>query len=142
MKDYLNNFFNGRYGMDRLNHFLACMYFVLILLFSFFKNQGIYLLSTITLVILLFRMLSKDIYKRSSENSKFIEISRPLVKHINNLKTPFVKSFNTNKQKFSQRKTHCFYSCPGCEQTIRVPKGKGKIQIRCPKCGATFIKTT
>lgn len=142
MKDYLRDFFNGRYGMDRLNYFLSFLYFVLILLFSFSKNTLLYSLSTLTLIILLFRMLSKNIYKRSSENSKFMEIAAPFTQHLNTLKAPFVKSFNTNKQKFTQRKTHCFYGCPGCAQTIRVPKGKGKIQIRCPKCGATFIKTT
>lgn len=131
MKDYLRNFFNGRYGMDSLNHALFFLYFIMLVLFTFTRSSIIYTFSLIILVVLLFRVLSKDTYRRSLENQKF-----------NNMFAPILKNFNTIKTRFSQRNTHRFYNCPGCHQTIRVPKGKGRIQIRCPKCGQTFIKTT
>ncbi|MCD7981014.1 MAG: zinc-ribbon domain-containing protein [Clostridiales bacterium] len=41
-----------------------------------------------------------------------------------------------------QRKIYKFYMCPHCSQKVRVPKGKGRIEITCPKCRTTFIKTT
>ena len=48
--------------------------------------------------------------------------------------------FSTQKNLLAQRKTHQIYKCPTCRQKIRVPKGKGKIEIRCPKCQTRFIK--
>ena len=35
-----------------------------------------------------------------------------------------------------------YFSCPKCRQSVRVPKGKGKIAISCPKCREKFIKKT
>ncbi len=137
MKDYLRNFFNGRYGMDSLNHALFFLYFILLVLFTFTHSSIIYTFSLIILVVILFRVLSKDTYRRSLENQKFNNMFVPFLKN-----APFLKNTNTIKTRFSQRNTHRFYNCPGCHQTIRVPKGKGRIQIRCPKCGQTFIKTT
>ena len=44
------------------------------------------------------------------------------------------------KDLFRQRKQYHIYKCPGCSQKIRIPRGKGKIEICCPKCGTKFIK--
>ena len=45
------------------------------------------------------------------------------------------------KQEYaSQRKDYRFFKCPTCKQKVRVPKGKGKIKIHCPRCHNDFIK--
>ena len=31
-------------------------------------------------------------------------------------------------------------NCPTCRQKLRVPRGRGRIQISCPRCGTQFIK--
>ena len=47
---------------------------------------------------------------------------------------------NNMKKRWAQRSTYRFYKCPQCKQTVRVPKGRGKICITCPKCKTEFIK--
>ena len=48
--------------------------------------------------------------------------------------------FNKEKNLMKQRKTRHIYSCPGCGQKVRIPRGKGKIEIDCPKCHTKFVK--
>ena len=76
-----------------------------------------------------YRMFSRQTYKRALENQKFLQ-------HTSKIRGFFAKQ----KYMVAQRKTHHIYKCPNCKQKIRVPKGKGKIEIRCPKCQTTFIK--
>jgi ribosomal protein L37AE/L43A len=76
-------------------------------------------------------MFSKNIPARSRENAVFMKIWY----RIKNL-------FFKEKVKFQNKKTHKFFKCPGCRKTLRVPKGKGRIYITCPKCGERFTKKT
>ena len=48
--------------------------------------------------------------------------------------------WNAAKARQEQKKIYRFYKCPQCRQRVRVPKGKGRICITCPKCRAEFIK--
>lgn len=86
-------------------------------------------LSWICLICAYFRMFSRNIYKRSSENQWYLSKTY-------RLRTFFLRQKNL----MQQRKTHHIYRCPVCRQKIRIPRGKGRIEIRCPKCNATFIK--
>ncbi|MDR2615993.1 MAG: hypothetical protein LBC28_05370 [Oscillospiraceae bacterium] len=83
------------------------------------------------LAIALWRMLSRNIHRRRAENDRFIRVWWPLRTKI--------KRFLTG---FKDRKSHRFFKCPSCKNILRVPKGKGKLQITCPKCGERFIKKT
>ena len=35
-----------------------------------------------------------------------------------------------------------YFLCPRCRQTVRVPRGKGRILITCPKCKEKFQRKT
>lgn len=124
----------GRYGGDQLGRFLAIV--SLALLVAGLIVSGIIgsILSGIAvgcLVYSYFRMFSKKTNLRYQENVKYLRF-----------KSRFTGWFRQQKDMFRQRKTNCFFKCPQCGQTVRVPRGKGKIKITCPKCRNSFIKNT
>ena len=123
MRGAVQRFMMGRYGHDRLNMALLIVGLVLSVLSLLVNNWlldliltvGMYTLLTITLV----RCFSRNTYKRYQENRKFLLLMDQL-----------------------KDRNNRYYTCPKCRQTVRVPKGKGKIAITCPKCREKFVKKT
>lgn len=128
MKEKLYRFMMGRYGNDQFNRFLMILAMICCVL-SLFRVPGVYLIGLLCLVYVYFRMLSRNTYKRSLENNKYLQCEYKVRRWFSGL-----------KRDMHQRRTHHIYRCPSCRQKIRIPRGKGKIEIRCPKCGQTFIK--
>lgn len=129
MKEKLMRFMYGRYGVDSFNKFLLGAGLVFVLLGSFSRSRLCNLLAWALIVYCYYRMFSKQLYKRAAENQAFLN------------KTAKVRGFfASQKRMFQQRKTHHIYRCPSCHQKIRIPRGKGKIEISCPKCQTRFIK--
>lgn len=128
MKEKFYRFMQGRYGSDQLSRFL--MFLVIIcLVLSLFGLRIFYVIGIALLVYSYFRIFSKNIYKRRTENTAYLQCEYKVRQR-----------FATWKRDMQQRKTHHIYRCPSCKQKIRVPRGKGKIEIRCPKCSQTFIR--
>ena len=118
----------GRYGNDQLNRFLMVLVMISLLI-SLFGVRPFYLVGIAILVWSYSRMFSRNIYKRQAENSIYLRYEYKVR-----------QKFAGWKKAAKQRKTHHIYKCPSCKQKIRIPRGKGKIEIRCPKCGQTFIR--
>jgi len=138
MRNFLRNlafkfsrFMYGRNGNDTLNTFLLIASVICSLLSSFRPLIILYPVSSILLIYMLFRFFSKNLEKRRKENAKFFEF-----------KMKAISEFNLLKRKWQDRKTHRYYKCPNCKKSLRVPKGRGKIQISCPKCSLKFIRKT
>lgn len=129
MREKFARFMAGRYGMDSLGRFTMALTLIFIVLNYFTRNRLVPLLAWAGIILTYYRMFSRNTYKRSAENQRYLHHTAKL-RHW----------FYTQKNLFAQRKTHHIYKCPSCKQKIRIPKGKGRIEIRCPKCGATFIK--
>ena len=129
MKEKLMRFMYGRYGVDSLGKFLIVMALAAMLIAGWADSSILSLLSWFCIIYAYFRMFSRNVYKRSSENQWYLN------------KTAKIRNFFARqKYMISQRKTHRIFKCPTCHQKIRVPKSKGKIEIRCPKCNTKFIK--
>ena len=122
--DGLRRFMAGRYGSDRLNQCLLGAAFVLLLISAIGGRQVqwmsmLSLLAYVPLIWSMFRMYSRNIEARRRENAAF-------------------QRFFTRLRDRQNR----YFTCPRCRQVVRVPRGKGRINIRCPKCGEQFIKKT
>lgn len=127
--NWLRNFMYGRYGIDSLGNFLFCIYLILWILSFFFKELRI--VSFIIIILCIYRMLSKQYYKRRRENDLYMQ------------KTQRIRQwYHRRVNIYKYRHTHKYFKCPYCYQYLRVPKGKGEITITCPHCHQQFDRKT
>ena len=129
-KDKMARFMYGRYGMDQLSRNLSLICLVLLIV-TMLRNNVIYMIALVGIVYTYFRVFSRNISRRSEENEKYLKFHYKVVGKLNKIKFRITDS-----------KTHRIFRCPSCSQKIRVPRGKGKISIKCPKCRIEFIKKT
>ena len=119
----LRSFMSGRYGTDRLNMVILCTGLVASILSMMIPAQPFnvvfWALSYILMIVAIWRSLSRNTYKRYQENRKFLQF------------------FDRLKDR-----QHRYFDCPKCRQMVRVPRGKGKISITCPRCREKFVKKT
>ena len=117
----LRNFMVGRYGTDKLNMVILSAGLVVCLISGFFDSAQMHLLLTgisyALMIWALFRSFSRNTYKRYQENRKYLMLMDRL-----------------------KDRQHRYFTCPKCRQTVRVPRGKGKVAITCPRCKERFIK--
>lgn len=138
MMNKLRQWMYGRYGNDELSLGMWIVSLVLLVvsgvLSALAKTEvlvyvafGGRMLSIILLIWMMFRMFSRNIAKRRAENYKYLT---------------FLRRIKGIFRRRPDAKTHRYFKCPGCGQTVRVPRNKGKINITCPKCGTRFMKKT
>jgi hypothetical protein len=122
-KQGLRRFMAGRYGTDKLSMVILVSSVIISLAAMFIPSPRVTLALTLVSYVLmfwaLFRCFSRNTYKRYQENRKFLML------------------FDRIKDR-----QHKYFNCPRCRQPVRVPRGKGKIAVKCPKCGEKFIKKT
>ncbi|MBR4017292.1 MAG: hypothetical protein IKK11_05720 [Oscillospiraceae bacterium] len=123
IRNFFRHFMLGRYGTDKLNMAILCAGVVCSALTLFLRWPLACLILTLVsyglMILAIFRMLSRNTYKRYQENKRYL-------RWLDRLKD----------------REHKYFDCPRCRQPVRVPRGKGKIAITCPKCKEKFIKKT
>lgn len=120
---WFRQFMAGRYGNDKLNSMILWCGVVIAVVAMFIPlllvNLVLHLVAYGLMGIFLFRFFSRNTYQRYRENRKFLMLMGRL-----------------------KDRDHRYFECPRCRQPVRVPRGKGKIAISCPKCREKFIKKT
>ncbi len=123
MSQGLRRFMAGRYGTDQLNMVILIAGLVCSVLSSVLRIPLVTLilwaLSWGLMIWAIFRSLSKNIYARYQENRKYLQLKESL-----------------------KDRDHRYFDCPKCRQRVRVPRGKGRISITCPKCAEKFVRKT
>ena len=129
MREKFRQFMIGRYGTDGLNQFLSIASLVLLLIAIVSRIRLFTWLGVALLAFCYYRTFSRNISKRTEENYKFYT-----------LKDRVGGKFRGLKEQWANRRIYHYYRCPQCRQKLRVPRGRGRIQISCPRCGTQFIK--
>ena len=128
IRDARARFMSGRYGHDQLNRALCVAILVLYVLGLFLRRVPVlgmilYYLPTVLWFVVFFRMLSRNFAKRRRENERYLALLGPAAEKLRRRKSQL------------QDKDHKYFTCRNCSAVCRVPKGRGKIIITCPRCG-------
>lgn len=129
MREKFARFMSGRYGADQLSRFMVTAALV-IMVINLFLGWGILSILVLALLVLCyFRMFSRNYQKRYEENLRYTQAT-----------AKYRYWLSKQKDLWKQRKVYHIYRCPSCKQKVRVPRGKGKIIVTCPKCHTEFQK--
>ena len=129
MREKFYRFMQGRYGQDQFSRFLVYAAIGCVLVNLFVHSNILYWLAWVLLIYGYFRIFSRNHQARYAENQKYL-----------NATAKIRYWWEQQKKLAEERKYHHIYTCPKCKQKIRIPRGKGKIMVRCPKCHHEFQK--
>ena len=127
MRYRLQQFLDKCYGFDLLGYLLLAACVLLTMLSRLFDVVLPGLFACIALVWAVSRAFSHNIQKRWSENQRLLKLLPELR-----------RALADGRIRHKQRRDYKFFRCPGCKNRLRLPRGKGRIQITCPRCGQRF----
>ena len=126
-RERLFRFFSGRNGSDALGMTAMTVALIIDVVNMFVGTLWLSLAAFLLLCYSIFRVFSRNVYKRQVENQRFCRLFRP------------VKNFFVlRKNKRRDRKTHVYKKCPRCKKVLRLPRVSGKHTVKCPCCSNRF----
>ena len=129
IRSSFSSFMAGRYGADQLGMTMLWTALIMSIVGSFSGLGLLTLMADALLILMFFRMLSKDRYRRQHENQTYLQktyaVRRAVTEWFNRVK---------NAKKYR------YFTCPQCKKRLRVPRGVGNITITCKGCGNRFDK--
>lgn len=119
----MQQWMQGRYGNDELSRMLYIVGFVFLILSFLSPIRFLYIPGFAFMLWSCIRCYSRNLAKRREERETYLRL------------TGRIKSwFRLQKDKWRDRKDYKYFRCKECKAPLRVPKGKGRIRIHCPKC--------
>ena len=143
-KEKIYRFMYGRYGTDQLYSFLMVLFFivwvceivaVMIIPEGTLQNVASItggVLTTLLLFVMIFRSMSRNIYKRRRENEIYIKSSRAVKRFFSGNTSKKTKSLNRDDAQY------IFRDCTKCGSVLRLPRRIGRHKTKCPRCSHSF----
>lgn len=151
----LLQFMQGRRGPDQFTEFLFAASGICIAFNILWRNGITGTLGIALCIYGMYRALSRNIYKREQENNWFLAMKYKVTGG-----RAFGKCFRSPKGSGGyggfgsssgysgyagaapryDMQNYVYFRCPSCSQKLRAPRGKGRIKIRCSRCGEEFNK--
>ena len=123
----LAEWLRGRQGPDDLAIFLTNLAIVVLLVNVFVRESVLGLVALALVIYAMFRIQSRNLGARSRENEAFLKALGPV--------RPWVQN---PAAAWRELRSYKHVRCTSCRQKVRVPRGKGKLRVTCPKCGTKF----
>lgn len=125
------HFMQGRYGVDQLSNFLIWTAVFLSIFTILVKMPVLQIISWLMIIYAYVRIFSRKINKRYTQNQRFLDSTW-------GIRNAFAKIKYRFKYGKQTAEPYRIYKCRKCGQKIRIPRGKGKILVTCPKCKYQF----
>jgi phage FluMu protein Com len=143
-KEKLYRFMYGRYGTDQLYSFLTVLFFIVwafeiiaVMIIPEGTLQNIVSiiggsLTMLLLIVMIFRSMSRNIYKRRRENEIYLKTSRAVKRFFGGNTSRKTKSLNRDDAQY------IFRDCTKCGSVLRLPRRVGRHKTKCPRCSHSF----
>lgn len=132
MLEKFKKFMVGRYGVDQLSNGLNFIFLLFVIIGLLSKKSFFLVLALVPMIYNYYRMFSKNFSKRYNENRIYTNIMAPYYNWLEKITKKLQKYQNRD------RKNYKYFTCKSCKQELRIPRGKGKVTITCPRCKHSF----
>ena len=132
MLEKFKKFMVGRYGVDQLSNGLNFIFLLFVIIGLLSKKSFFLVLALVPMIYNYYRMFSKNFSKRYNENRIYTNIMAPYYNWLEKITKKLQKHQNRD------RKNYKYFTCKSCKQELRIPRGKGKVTITCPRCKHSF----
>ena len=108
IRQALMRFMYGRNGIDQLGTFMILLYLIIWVVQLISHWFFLIIFEYLLLILVLFRMLSRNVARRRAENAKFLQVVRP------------IKSFWVTRRNRMKDRDHRYFKCPNCGENLEL----------------------
>ncbi len=139
----ISEFMRGRRGWDQFGLFLMIASFIIEIAGNLLRMRIVYYIGLALFFYCVFRIFSRNLYKRERENMKYLQTMYKIKnwRTIRQQKKSGTYTYDESERQRNGRggsTVYAYYYCPSCKQQVRIPAGKGRVNVTCPRCGEKF----
>lgn len=123
----LMEWLRGRQGPDDLAVFSVNLAIVIVLVNVFARTGWLGWVGLALVAYAMFRIQSRNLGARARENEAFLRALGPA--------RPWVQN---PRAAWAELRAYKHVRCSSCQQRVRVPRGKGRLRVTCPRCKTKF----